>query len=389
MEHISRRRLLAIAGAGTGFTALGAGCLDQSAETDTDEPNDTTEPDGADEPDDTSASDRPPLERWVPASGSAELGFRYRDLTTVRAYEEHLQSDVVESIPSLPRGEHAEIVERLADGESAIDSVLRFGSADAVGNVVVSGSFDSDPVDADLESAAGEFAVFERDGTSVAVSEETVVVSDADGADIDAILAAGVEGTDRRVDADVTFATTAEQVAQATFVRGEHDRRDETDASWVGIANAWSLGSETTTHSIGAVYDDADTASEFETQIPAAFDDEAIELDGTVGVATRTVPTEDYEYRNRFAERGTQPAPPQAGVTIESDASNRTVTVTYVSRSRTDRLEIRDESGNSDEMTEVGETTTFEYEAGASGEITVVGVRGETKAVVAAHSYSF
>jgi hypothetical protein len=119
------------------------------------------------------------------------------------------------------------------------------------------------------------------------------------------------------------------------------------------------------------------------------FDDVTVETDGTVGVATRTVPTGEFEYRDPFAERGSEPSQPRAGVTIDSNPSERTVTVTYVSKDDADRLEVSDDHGNGDELTDVGETTTFEYEPGASGELTVVGVNGDAEAVVATCSYSF
>ncbi|WP_222919153.1 hypothetical protein [Natrinema sp. SYSU A 869] len=373
MEHTSRRRLLAAVGFGTSLTALSAGCLDTLSENETDESN---------EPDDSSASSMTPLERWVPASGSAELLFHYRDLTAVRRYEDDLQAAVVEDVPTVPDVEGGEIVEQLTDDKSAVESVLRFGSEGVAGNVVVvAGSFDPDAVDAESKSAAGEFEILERDGVSVAISAETVVVSPDDGADLDAILAAGVEGTNRRVDEHEHFAQLTECVGESTFLWGEY----EGDADGTGVAFSLSVGSDTST----AVYADADRADEFEEMISDRFEDVTVEVDGNVVVATRTVPTEEYEYQDLFAERGSEPTRPRAGVSIDSDSSDRTVTMSYISRSEADRLEISDESGNEDEMTEVGQTITFEYETGASGELTVVAVGGETETVVAAYSYSF
>ncbi|QCS42877.1 hypothetical protein [Natrinema versiforme] len=377
MKYTSRRGLLS---AGTGLAVLSAGCLDQISGDETDDPGDS------DETNESDGNDLSPLERWVPASGSSELLFHYRDLTAVRQYEDALRTDVVESVPTLPDGESSEFVEQVADGEPAVDAVCRFGSKGVAGNVVVSGSFDPGSVDADRESAAGDFEVLERDGVSVAVSEETVVVSPSDGADLDAILAAGLEGTDRRIDAHGNFAQLTDRVGDSTFLWGEYEGSD--DGS--GAAFSWTLGAETATYSALAVYAEADRTAEFEETMSKRFDDVTVEVDGTVGVATRTVPTEEYEYRDLFAERGSQPARPQAGVSIDPDSSDRTVTVTYVSRGSTvDRLEISDESGNEAEMTQVGETMTFEYDAGASGELTVVAVGSETEAVVATYTYSF
>lgn len=374
MKYTSRRGLLS---AGAGFAVLSAGCLGRLSDDDGDGSENTDESDG---------SDLSPLERWVPASGSSELLFHYRDLTAVRQYEDALRTDVVESVPTLPDGESSEFVEQVADGEPAVDAVCRFGSKGVVGNVVVSGSFDPGAVDADRESVAGDFEVLERDGVSVAVSEETVVVSPSDGADLDAVLAAGLEGTDRRIDAHGNFAQLTDRVGDSTFLWGEYEGSD--DGS--GAAFSWTLGAETTTYSGLAVYADADKTAEFEETMSERFDDVTVEVDGAVGVATRTVPTQEYEYRGLFAERGSQPTRPQAGVSIDSDPSDRTVTVTYVSRGSTvDRLEISDESGNEAEMTRVGETMTFEYDAGASGELTVVAVGSETEVVVATYTYSF
>lgn len=376
MKHTSRRRLLAAAGVGTSLTALSAGCLDTLSENETDESN---------EPDDSSASSMTPLERWVPASGSAELLFHYRDLTAVRRYEDDLQAAVVEDVPTVPDGEGGEVVEQLTDDESAVKSVLRFGSKGIAGNVVVAGSFDPDAVDAESESAAGEFGILERDGISVAVSANTVVVNPDDGADLDAVLAAGVEGTNRRVDEHEHFAQLTECVGESTFLWGEY----EGDADGTGAAFSWTIGSDTSTYARAAVYADADRTDEFEETMSGQSKDVTVEVDDNVGVATRTVPTEEYEYQDLFAERGSEPTRPRAGVSIDSDSSDRTVTVSYLSRSKVDRLEISDESGNEDEMTEVGQTVTFGYETGASGELTVVAVGNETKIVAASYSYSF
>jgi len=112
-----------------------------------------------------------------PASGSSKLLFHYRDLTAVRQYKNELRADVVESVPTLPDGESREVVEQVTDGESAGRFRVQVRFRGRCRNVVVSGSFDPGAVDADLESTAGDFEVFERDDVSVAVSAETVVVS--------------------------------------------------------------------------------------------------------------------------------------------------------------------------------------------------------------------
>ena len=379
MKDISRRRLLAATGAGAGL-ASGAGCLGgRGLGTDDGNGADTTgETD--DEP-----SDLTPLEQWVPATGSTELLFHYRDLATVRQHEDALQPSVTESIPTVPDGDSSAFVEQLADGEPAVDSICRFGSKGVAGNVVVSGSFDPDAVDAALEPATGDFDRFERDGISVAVSSETLVVSPSDGAALEAILAAGVEGTDRRAETNDGFGQLVDRLDGSTFVWGEYDGNENGN----GAAFSWALGSETTTQSMVAVYADPERTGEFEDTMSDRFDDVTVETDGTVGVATRTIPTADYEYRDMFAERGSQPTQPQAGVTIDVDSSARTVTVTYISSGGTDRLEIRDWTGLRDELTEVGQAATLEYGRGASGTITIVAVRGETEAVVAEKSISF
>jgi len=379
MKEISRRRLLAATGVSVGL-ASSAGCLGGVGFSTDDGNGANTTGETDDGP-----SDQTPLGRWVPTTGSAELLFHYRDLTTVRRHEDTLQPAVIEAIPTVPDGESSELVEQVAAGEPAVDSICRFGSKGVVGNVVVSGSFDPDAVDATLESATGDFDRFERDGVSVAVSSETVVVSPSDGADLEAILAAGVEGTDRRTDASDGFGQLVDRLDGSTFLWGEYDGNENGN----GAAFSWSLGSETATQSMVAVYADPERTDEFEDTISDRFDDVTVETDGTVGVATRTLSTADYEYRDMFAERGSQPTQPQAGVTIDVDSPARTVTVTYISSGDTDRLEIRDWTGLRDELTEVGQSATLEYDAGASGTITIVAVRGETEAVVAEQSVSF
>ncbi len=379
MKEISRRRLLAAMGTSAGLTS-GAGCLGgRGLGTDDGNGADTT-----DETDDE-PSDLTPLERWVPTSGSTELLFHYRDLATVRQHEDVLQPSVTESIPTVPDGDSSAFVEQLADGEPAVDSICRFGSEGVAGNVVVSGLFDPDAVDAALEPAAGDFDRFERDGVSVAISAETLVVSPSDGAALEAILAAGVEGTDRRAETNDGFGQLVDRLEESTFLWGEYDG----DADGNGAAFSWALESETTTQSMVSVYADPERTDEFEDAMSDRFDDVTVKTDGTVGVATRTLPTADYEYRDMFAERGSQSTRPQAGVTIDTDPSARTVTITYISSGDADRLEIRDWTGLRDELTEVGQDATLEYDAGASGTITIVAVRGETEAVVAEKSVTF
>lgn len=377
MQYISRRGLLA---AGTSLTALGAGCFDRLSNDKTDESDETGGSDW---------SDLSPLERWVPASGSSELLFHYRDLTAVRQYEDVLRADVVESVPTLPDGESSEFVEQVTDGERAVDSVCRFGSEGVVGNVVVSGSFDPGAVDAELESAAGDFDSFERNGISVAVSEETVVVSPSDGAGLEAILAAGVEGTDRRIESDGNFASMGERISESTFVWGEHEQQSEDGTNGVGAAYSWSLGAETVTYSVVAAYPDPDRTDEFESEFGDSATDMTVEVDGNVGVATKTSPTEEYEFQDLFAERGSEPTGPYAGASIDTDWKSNAVVVMYHSSGNADRLEVRDEDGVRAELTEVGETATLEYESGASGTVTVVAIKAERETVILTDTYSF
>ncbi|SEV94457.1 hypothetical protein [Natrinema salifodinae] len=378
MKDVSRRKLLA---AGPGLTALGAGCLDGGSGDD----ETRNESDGTTEQND-GGGDLTPLERWVPASGSAELLVHYRDLAAVRRYEDDLDPEVAATIPTLPDGMSGELAAQLSADESDVDAVLRFGSKGTAGNVVLSGSFDPGAID-DSEPAVGEFERFERDAASVAVSSDALVVSGDDGAELDAVLSAGVEGTDRRVDAADRFADLAETTDEATFLWGEHDAPGE-DAAGTGIAYSWTVGADTTVFSATAAVG-SDRTAEFERKLSETVDDATVETDGAVVVAERSIPTEDYEFQDLFAERGTQPAAPQAGVSIDVDSTSRTVTVAYVSRDRADRIEIRDGNGNTDELTAVGQTTTFDYDAGATGTITVVAVRDGAEAVVATKPFSF
>ncbi|MFC6766448.1 hypothetical protein [Natrinema soli] len=357
------------------LTALSAGCLARFSD---------DEADDSEEPNESDRSDLSPLERWVPASGSSELLFHYRDLTAVRQYEDVLRADVIESVPVLPDGESREFVEQVTDGEPAVDSVCRFGSEGVAGNVVVSGSFDPHAVDADLESAAGDFDVFERDDVSVAVSGETVVVSPADGADLEAILAAGVEGTGRRIDSHGNFAQLTERVGDSAFLWGEYEGSD--DGS--GAAFSWAFGAETTTYSTVAVYTDADGTDEFEESL-ADQPDLMVETDGNVGIATKTIPTGEYEYQDPFAERGSQPTELYAGVSLDTNRKPNAVVVMYHSSGTADRVEVRDESGVRVELTEVGQAETIEYESGTSATITVVAVRDGEENVLMTEPVSF
>lgn len=291
---------------------------------------------------------------------------------------------MIESVPTLPDGDSAAVVEDAADGPNAIDAVLRFGSEGVVGNVVVSGSFDPDALETDGDSSVGEFETLERAGLSVAVSAEAVVASADDGAALESILAAGVEGTDRRAGTSDNFASLVDRVADATFLWGQY-----AGTEGIGRAFSWTVDADTTTYLEVGVYADAEAAGGFESRL-ATEDDVTIEIDDDVAAATETFPTEKYSYLDVFAERGSsREAAPQAGVTFDADDADRTVTVTYTSKDRAARLEISDDHGNTGEMTAAGETTTFEYEAGASGEIVVVAVFDGEEAVVATYSYSF
>ncbi|MFD1564829.1 hypothetical protein ACFR99_14915 [Haloarchaeobius amylolyticus] len=379
MKEVSRRRLLAATGASAGL-ASSAGCLGGLGFS-TDDGN------GADTTGETDdgTSDLMPLERWVPTTGSVELLFHYRDLATVRQHEDALQPAVLESIPTMPDGDSSEVVEQVADGEPAVDSICRFGSEGVAGNVVVSGSFDPDAVDATFESAAGNFDRFERDGVSVAISEETLVVSPSDGADLETILAAGVEGTDRRVDSHGNFAQLVDRVRDSTFLWGEYEGSD----NGVGAAFSWELDAERATYSGIALYADADGTDEFEDAMADRSANLTVETDGNVGVATRTVPIEEYEYRDLFAERGSQSTEPYAGVSLDTDRKPNAVVVMYHSSGTADRVEVRDESGVRVELTEVGQAETIEYESGTSATITVVAVRGDEESVLITETVSF
>lgn len=384
MNGISRRRLLAATGVSAGL-ASGAGCLgglEFGSSTDDGNGADTT-----DKTDD-GPSDLTPLERWVPATGSTELFFHYRDLATVRQHEDALQPAVFEAIPTLPDGESSAVVKQVADGEPAVDSICRFGSEGVAGNVVVSGSFDPDAVDESFESAAGDFDRFERDGVSVAVSSETLVVSPSDGADLEAILAAGLEGTDRRINSNENFEALADRVAESTFVWGKHVRQSEEETGGNGLVYSRSLETETVTYSTIVTFADPERSDEFEREF-SGDEDVTIETDGNVGIATQTFPIEEYEFRDMFAERGSEPPEVYAGVSVETDRKENAVVVIYQSSGNADRVEVRDETGTRAELTQVGHTATIDYEDGASGEITVVAIKDGDESVVLTEPYSY
>ncbi|WP_049901854.1 hypothetical protein [Natrinema sp. J7-1] len=381
MNDVSRRELLATTGAGTSGIVLTAGCLDQLSENGTDGTEDTDESNATD---DETATGMSPLERWVPASGSENLRFHVRDLAAIRRSAADLRAAVAEDVPRLPTGDSREIVEKVADDDSAGASVCRFGSEGVAGNVVVTGTFDPGAVDAERESSIGEFAVLERDGVSAAVSAETVVVSSADSAALETILSAGVEGTDPRVGEHDHFAQLLERVGvdERAVLWGEY----EGDAAGTGRAYSWSFGADTSTYRAVAVYADPERTADFEAGMTDQFDDVTVTVDGNVGVATRTVPTEEYEYRNLFAN--SRPAG-RAGAYIEVDQSSRTVTVTYTASSNADRIEVRADGETRETLTDVGQQATLEYDAGASGTVQVVAVSGDTETQVARKSVSF
>ena len=380
MVNVQRRRLIAAAGAGV--AALGAGCLDEAS---SDDGTTDDETDAADEESTGEGSDLPLLERWIPASGPSEVLFHYRDLAAVRSHEDALQPSVLEAVPTIPDDELGDHVGAVTDGEPSVDAVLRFGSEGTVGNAVVTGTFDSASLEGG-EPAAGEFETVERDGASVAVSGDAIVVSTSDGPALSEILAAGAEGTDRRVDAAENFARLADRLADCTFAWGEYAGSGDGDGN--GSAFSWTLGPETTEYSTVAVYADAAGTDEFEESMRGT-DGVTVEVDGNVGVATETVPTEEYRYRDLFAERGSRSTQPRAGVSLDVDRASRTVTVTYRSGDNTDRLEVIADGEVREELTEVGTTATLEFDAGESTEITVVAANDEAERVVARESYEF
>ncbi|ELY88986.1 hypothetical protein [Natrinema altunense] len=378
MNDISRRELLATTGAGTGGIALTAGCLDRLSE------NGTEDTDESNATDDETATGMSTLERWVPASGSENLVFHFRDLAAIRRSADDLGAAAAEDVPRLPTGNGRGIVEEVVDDESAVTSVCRFGSEDVAGNVIATGTFDPGAVDAESESSIGEFAVLERDGVSVAVSAETVVVSPADGAALETILAAGVEGTDRRVDEHDHFAQLLERVGvdERAILWGAY----EGEEAGTGRTYSWSFGADTSTYTAVAVYPDPERTADFEETMTDQFDDVTVEVDGNVGVATRTVPTAEYEYRDMFADPGSEV---RAGAAIDVDQSSRTVTVTYTASGNADRIEVRADGEKRDTLTEVGQQATLEYDAGESGTVQVVAVSGDTKTQVVSNSVSF
>jgi len=99
-------------------------------------------------------------------------------------------------------------------------------------------------------------------------------------------------------------------------------------------------------------------------------------------------PTEEYEYQDMFAERGSQPTEPYAGEPRYQRKPNAVV-VMYHSSGTAERVEVRDESGVRVELTEVGQAETIEYESGTSATITVVAVRDGEENVLITEPVSF
>lgn len=387
MTNTSRRRLLAAAGAG--IAAVSAGCLDDfgsESEPDTSDDNNDGTDDAESDPTDAALS---PLEQWIPASGSEEFAFHYRDLAAVREHADALASGVVDDVPRAPEGTTGAIVERVST-DAPLRSVLEFGPKEKGRNYVVAGSFDPAAIDGEPASTVGDFEVYDRDDSSVAVSAATIVSSGPHGATVDAMLAAGTDRTDRRADESERFASLLEELGEHTFVWGGHDESNSDDGPAVA-AYSWTLGEETTAASTVAVYPDSDRTDEFERQMADTFDDVSVETDGNVGVATRTIPTSEFAYRDLFAERSgsARQAAPQAGVEISVNSSSRTVDVVFTASGNTDVLEIHDDDGKRAELTEVGEMETLEYDAGESGTIRVVAVNDEAQAEVATESFEF
>ncbi|MFA9415567.1 hypothetical protein [Natrinema sp. HArc-T2] len=380
MNYIHRRTLLAIGA--TGLVGSGAGCLNDDNKTDERDPGEQNN-DGSDL--------RPPA-RWIPTSAGSDLFFKYTDLETVRSHEDSLLEDTIDEIPFAPSGAGGRIVGRLQT-EPTFEYILEFGPEGESGHYVIRGTFDlagldvGDPID-----EVGEFEVFEAAGESVAASSDTLVVVDPEVGSIDDVLAAGLDGTDRRVDSDGLFETVLEHMGDDTLGSGIIPKSDER-GSW---CFSWAIESETTTYTQALLNRDTSGVDEDELEAELAnessmaeFETVSVDIDGDIVVTTGTRPTTEFQYNDFFAKRKAGRTGIDVAVSIDVETATQTVTVTLTSFEVGGHVEVRDSNGTQATLTEQGQEATLEYDVGDSETISVVHIHGDRESEFATETVEF
>ncbi|WP_408958806.1 hypothetical protein [Natrinema sp. 74] len=383
MTDVPRRMLLAMGA--TGLVLGGAGCLNGDSESDGNGSENAADQNGDGE------SLTPPA-RWISASAGSRLYFSYTDLETVRSHEDELSAETLAEIPFVPHGAGGRIVGRM-ETDPTFEYVLEFGPEGEGGHYVMRGEFDltglglGDPVE-----TVGEFERYEAAGTEIAASSETLIVVDPEIGSIDDVLAAGLDGTDRRIDGSESFETVLEHVGDGTLAFGIVP--ESADGTTVG--RSWSVAAETATYT--QVIHGMDTSnvdenrleSELATQSPfTELDEFSLDIEGNTLLATGTVPTSEFQYADSVSKHqaGTS-GPVRATVSVGVETATQSVTVVLTSIGAS-RVEVRDSSGTRATLTEEGEEATLEYEVGESETISVVAVDGDEERVLLTKAVEF
>lgn len=402
---ISRRKLLATGG--NGLLVGGAGCL--GGWTGSDDPDDETTDDERDEDNQVAdeqadveengeesdaMSDVSPPARWITASITDEMYFTYSDLETVRAHDDVLPAETVEEVPFLPGGAGGRIVGRL-ESEPSFESILEFGPTSVGGYHVMRGEFDLAGLDTGAPvDEVGAFEVFETATASVAASNDTLVVTDPEVSRLDEVLAAGVEGTDRRSDAGDSFETMLEHVSDAAVSVGVFP---DSTVGGRSIGRSWSVSSETVSSTRVVISDAVSDLSEDELRAQVteesdtnAFESVSVDIEDDTAIIDRTLPASEYRYVDNFRRHlaGTS-IPVRATVAIDVRTATQSVAVDLREIGRTARVEVRDRTGTRATLTERGETATLEYDVGDSATVTVAVVTDERESVITTESVEF
>ncbi|WP_137290064.1 hypothetical protein [Natronorubrum halophilum] len=383
MTKLSRRKLL-VTGT-TGLIVGGAGCLNGDSASNESEPDDSGNQNGDRE-------SLAPLARWIPTTAGSRLFFLYTDLETVRTHEAELPAETVDDISFAPHGAGGRVVGRM-ETEPTFEYVLEFGPSGDGGHYVMGGEFDLAGLDlGDPVEMVGEFEHFEGARASIAASSDTLVVVDPDIGDIDDVLAAGLDGTDRRVDSNGSFGTVLEHVGDGTLAFGiAPESADET-----AVGQSWSVAAETATYTrvmlgidTSGVDDDQLKSQLADTSPFDRLDEFSLDIESDTVAATGTLSTSDFRYTDSISKRqaGTS-KPVHANVSVDIETATQSVTVELTSIGA-GHVEVRDSGGTRATLTQQGEEATLEYEVGESETVLVVVVGGDAESVLLSEPVEF
>ncbi len=380
MTDVSRRKLLATSA--TGLVG-GAGCL--NSESDGDGSDGSGKQNGGDE------SLVPPA-RWIPASAGSRLFFSYTDLETVRSHEPILPAETLDEIPFVPHGAGGRVVGRM-ETEPTFEYVLEFGPEGDGEHYVMGGEFDlagldlGDPID-----EVGDFERFEAAGASIAASSDTLIVVDPEIGSIDDVLAAGLDGTDRRVDSGGSFEAVLENVGDDTLAFGiVPGSTDE-----VAVGQSWSVTAEMATYTqvmLGMDTSDVDEdqlESELASESPYdRLDEFSFDIEGDTVVTTGTLSTSEFRYTDSISKHqaGTS-RPVRANVSVDVETATQSVTVELTAIGG-GHVELRDSGGTQATLTEQGDEATLEYGVGETETVSVVVVGGGEESVFLTETVEF